>query len=161
MYTVCSIPDAPLTPATCVFLQMIPMQVLPPGMAHGSMVPGMAAWPFLMQQQLQMMSGQLSPLMQTVSTVTSTVLPAAAAEEYPERAGERDCTFYLKTGKCKFGATCRYNHPRDRQGAAERAGIVSEELNNLGLPIREVSSAPRAATTTPGTARAPRRGRGS
>ncbi|MFS7946567.1 putative transcription factor C3H family [Helianthus anomalus] len=27
------------------------------------------------------------------------------------RPGEEDCSFYMKTGSCKFGATCRYNHP--------------------------------------------------
>ncbi|KAJ6832658.1 zinc finger CCCH domain-containing protein 8 [Iris pallida] len=29
----------------------------------------------------------------------------------PVRLGETDCPFYLKTGSCKYGATCRYNHP--------------------------------------------------
>ncbi|KAL8147111.1 zinc finger CCCH domain-containing protein 37-like [Apium graveolens] len=29
----------------------------------------------------------------------------------PVRPGETDCPFYLKTGSCKYGATCRYNHP--------------------------------------------------
>ncbi|KAK6124560.1 hypothetical protein DH2020_041708 [Rehmannia glutinosa] len=29
----------------------------------------------------------------------------------PVRPGEEDCPFYLKTGSCKYGATCRYNHP--------------------------------------------------
>lgn len=29
----------------------------------------------------------------------------------PVRLGEVDCPFYMKTGSCKFGATCRYNHP--------------------------------------------------
>lgn len=30
---------------------------------------------------------------------------------YPQRPGEQHCAYYLKTGKCKFGATCRYDHP--------------------------------------------------
>ncbi|KAI3723099.1 hypothetical protein L2E82_34446 [Cichorium intybus] len=34
----------------------------------------------------------------------------------PIRPGELDCPFYLKTGSCKYGGTCRYNHP-------ERFGI--------------------------------------
>ncbi|XP_020573217.1 zinc finger CCCH domain-containing protein 37-like [Phalaenopsis equestris] len=29
----------------------------------------------------------------------------------PIRPGETDCPFYLKTGSCKFGTTCRYSHP--------------------------------------------------
>eukprot|EP00249_Psilotum_nudum_P021447 c28108_g1_i4 orf=78-1520(+) len=29
----------------------------------------------------------------------------------PIRPGESDCTFYMKTGSCKFGSTCRFSHP--------------------------------------------------
>ncbi|CAI9779770.1 unnamed protein product [Fraxinus pennsylvanica] len=35
-------------------------------------------------------------------------------ESYPERPGEPDCGYYLKTGFCGYGARCRFNHPRDR-----------------------------------------------
>lgn len=31
---------------------------------------------------------------------------------YPDRPGERDCQFFLRTGQCGYGNTCRYNHPR-------------------------------------------------
>jgi hypothetical protein len=34
----------------------------------------------------------------------------------PERPGEADCIYYLRTGACGFGDRCRYNHPRDRGG---------------------------------------------
>ncbi|KAJ6719727.1 ZINC FINGER CCCH DOMAIN-CONTAINING PROTEIN 58 [Salix purpurea] len=34
--------------------------------------------------------------------------------EYPERPNEQDCPYYLRTGLCGYGASCRYNHPRDR-----------------------------------------------
>lgn len=26
--------------------------------------------------------------------------------------GEKDCTYYVKTGHCKFGATCKFHHPQ-------------------------------------------------
>lgn len=26
--------------------------------------------------------------------------------------GERECTYYVKTGQCKFGATCKFHHPQ-------------------------------------------------
>ena len=32
---------------------------------------------------------------------------------YPERPGEPDCTYYLRTGLCRFGMSCRFNHPPD------------------------------------------------
>ncbi|KAJ0236129.1 Zinc finger CCCH domain-containing protein 3 [Hirschfeldia incana] len=30
---------------------------------------------------------------------------------YPVRPGERDCQYYLRTGLCGYGRSCRYNHP--------------------------------------------------
>ena len=34
---------------------------------------------------------------------------------YPERPGEPDCSYYIRTGLCRFGATCRFNHPPNRK----------------------------------------------
>lgn len=31
--------------------------------------------------------------------------------QYPVRPGLPDCQYYLKTGKCTFGARCKFNHP--------------------------------------------------
>lgn len=33
---------------------------------------------------------------------------------YPERPGEANCIYYMKTGFCGYGERCRFNHPRDR-----------------------------------------------
>ncbi|XP_043709948.1 zinc finger CCCH domain-containing protein 32-like isoform X2 [Telopea speciosissima] len=38
----------------------------------------------------------------------------SSRELYPERPGEPDCVYYMRTGSCGYGARCRYNHPRDR-----------------------------------------------
>lgn len=35
-------------------------------------------------------------------------------DSYPERPGEADCIYYLRTGFCGYGSRCRFNHPRDR-----------------------------------------------
>lgn len=45
---------------------------------------------------------------------------------YPERPGEPDCTYYIRTGSCGYGERCRYNHPPDR-GAV---GILGPTLFN-------------------------------
>jgi len=37
------------------------------------------------------------------------------AGPYPERPGEPDCSYYIRTGLCRFGATCRFNHPPNRK----------------------------------------------
>ena len=31
--------------------------------------------------------------------------------QYPVRPGEADCRDYLRTGRCKYGESCKYNHP--------------------------------------------------
>ncbi|KAI3695441.1 hypothetical protein L1987_78438 [Smallanthus sonchifolius] len=30
---------------------------------------------------------------------------------YPDRPGDPDCVYYLRTGMCGYGHNCRFNHP--------------------------------------------------
>lgn len=39
-------------------------------------------------------------------------------EPYPERSGTSNCSFYMRTGSCGYGAKCRYNHPPDRSSVS-------------------------------------------
>lgn len=48
----------------------------------------------------------------------------AAGEGLPERPGEANCVYYLRTGACGYGETCRYNHPRDRAAAVSWAASL-------------------------------------
>lgn len=50
---------------------------------------------------------------------------------FPERPGQPECQFYMKTGDCKFGAVCKFHHPRERQIPAPDC-----VLSQLGLPLR-------------------------
>ncbi|ESR44937.1 hypothetical protein CICLE_v10003110mg [Citrus x clementina] len=34
---------------------------------------------------------------------------------YPQRPGVHDCSYYLRTGRCRFGMSCKFNHPVPRQ----------------------------------------------
>ncbi|CAN8314507.1 unnamed protein product [Cochlearia groenlandica] len=52
-------------------------------------------------------------------------------QTFPERSGEPECQYYLKTGDCKFGASCKFHHPRDR--VPPRANCI---LSPIGLPLR-------------------------
>jgi len=36
---------------------------------------------------------------------------AAQSTQYPDRPGEPDCLYYLRTGMCGYGSNCRYHHP--------------------------------------------------
>jgi len=35
--------------------------------------------------------------------------------QYPLRPEAEDCAFYMKTGNCKFGFNCKFNHPLRRK----------------------------------------------
>lgn len=35
----------------------------------------------------------------------------AESSPYPDRPGEPDCIYYLRTGLCGYGSNCRFNHP--------------------------------------------------
>lgn len=72
-----------------------------------------AVWPVAMQGQEGMDAGQGS---------------------YPERPGEPDCVYYMRTGLCGFGMTCRFNHPPNRKLAAAAARGKGEYPERLGQP---------------------------
>lgn len=52
-------------------------------------------------------------------------------QSFPERPGQPECQYYIRTGSCKFGSSCRYHHPVE--WSAEKA-IFS--LSHMGLPLR-------------------------
>ncbi|GAV64882.1 zf-CCCH domain-containing protein [Cephalotus follicularis] len=75
----------------------------------------------LLTRQENGSSGQTESMVNTVG-ITAAVQPVMSPVQFtpaqlhnskglPIRPGEVDCPFYLKTGSCKYGATCRYNHP--------------------------------------------------
>eukprot|EP00256_Glycine_max_P052389 XP_014618719.1 zinc finger CCCH domain-containing protein ZFN-like isoform X2 [Glycine max] len=53
---------------------------------------------------------------------------------YPERPGEPDCSYYMRTGLCRFGATCRFNHPPNRKLAIATARMIGEFPERIGQP---------------------------
>ncbi|XP_073015298.1 zinc finger CCCH domain-containing protein 67-like isoform X2 [Primulina eburnea] len=54
-------------------------------------------------------------------------------DEYPERPGEPECSYFLKTGDCKYKSSCKYHHPKNRISKAKANSYV---LNDKGLPLR-------------------------
>lgn len=55
-------------------------------------------------------------------------LDAATAESFPERPGEPDCPFFIKTKQCKYGLRCKFNHPKDKLVTLD---TTSAEISNL------------------------------
>jgi serine/threonine-protein kinase/endoribonuclease IRE1 len=45
---------------------------------------------------------------------------------FPERPGQPICDFYQKTGHCRFGEACKFDHPPQ----------FAVRLNPRGLPLR-------------------------
>lgn len=39
----------------------------------------------------------------------------------PQRPGEPDCIYFLRNGRCKYGATCKYHHPLTNAAASTSA----------------------------------------
>ncbi|CAM8953040.1 unnamed protein product [Rhodiola kirilowii] len=54
----------------------------------------------------------------------------AESWQYPDRPGEPNCIYYLRTGSCGYGTNCRYNHPTN---------VAQDAMNGLEgeLPERE------------------------
>ncbi|XP_048445658.1 zinc finger CCCH domain-containing protein 43-like [Pyrus x bretschneideri] len=44
---------------------------------------------------------------------------SSTRNQYPLRPEPGDCWWYLKTGNCKFGSNCKFNHPRRRKNKQE------------------------------------------
>ncbi|PWA90298.1 zinc finger protein 1 [Artemisia annua] len=67
----------------------------------------------------------------TVAGTYSSYYALPTENVFPERPGQPDCQFYMKTGDCKFGAVCRFHHPRERV-----IPMPDCDLSPIGLPLR-------------------------
>ena len=66
----------------------------------------------------------------------SSVGPSSSGQKeqtFPERPGQPECQYYLRTGDCKFGSSCRYHHPSEWD--TPKTTCV---LSPMGLPLRPV-----------------------
>ncbi|PIA38120.1 hypothetical protein AQUCO_02800039v1 [Aquilegia coerulea] len=51
---------------------------------------------------------------------------AGNSSPYPDRPGEPDCIYYLRTGLCGYGSNCRFNHPPYSGQVAQYRGELPE-----------------------------------
>ena len=80
------------------------------------------------------LSSSTSAFARPYTPLTSSAGPSISSQtelNFPERPGEPECQYYLRTGDCKFGLACRYHHPRDR-------AVSRPLLSPIGLPLRPV-----------------------
>lgn len=59
--------------------------------------------------------------------------PPIPEDDFPEREGQPECQYYLKTGDCRFGAACKFHHPKDWAPTASPSSCM---LSIVGLPLR-------------------------
>ncbi|CAA0839935.1 Zinc finger CCCH domain-containing protein 32 [Striga hermonthica] len=67
-------------------------------------------------------------------SITSSAGPSSSSEKehaYPERPDQPECQYFLRTGVCKFGATCKYHHPSE--WSVQKTTFL---LSPMGLPLR-------------------------
>ncbi|KAA3475750.1 zinc finger CCCH domain-containing protein 67-like [Gossypium australe] len=67
----------------------------------------------------------------TETTVYTQNQPQMVVDEFPVRPGQPECSYFLKTGDCKFKSNCKYHHPKNR--FAKPAPCA---LSDKGLPLR-------------------------
>lgn len=65
--------------------------------------------------------GSIQPLNRSTSSTTI---------DLPERPDQPECQYYMKRGSCKFGTSCKYNHPKGRR--SESLATVGP----FGFPLR-------------------------
>ncbi|CAN7010060.1 hypothetical protein IGI04_011587 [Brassica rapa subsp. trilocularis] len=58
-------------------------------------------------------------------------LTTSKEEPFPQRPDQPECQYFMRTGDCKFGASCRYHHPLD--AVQTNTGVL---LSPIGLPLR-------------------------
>ncbi|PSS35266.1 Zinc finger CCCH domain-containing protein [Actinidia chinensis var. chinensis] len=63
-------------------------------------------------------------------SLTSQAYISSQLEEFPERPGQPECEYFIRTGYCKYKSACRYHHPKHQFPKAECV------LSDNGLPLR-------------------------
>ncbi|KAK1584366.1 hypothetical protein Q3G72_032332 [Acer saccharum] len=67
------------------------------------------------------------------STVYTHNQPHILADEFPEQPGQPECSYFLKTGDCKFKSNCKYHHPKNQISKS-----LPCALSDKGLPLRPI-----------------------
>jgi serine/threonine-protein kinase/endoribonuclease IRE1 len=57
-------------------------------------------------------AARIAELSKSRADARAAAVAAAPPVSYPERPEAPECVFYVKTGRCKFGAKCHFHHPK-------------------------------------------------
>lgn len=73
-------------------------------------------------------TGQYQP----IPSLSGLSISSQKEHQFPDRPGQPNCQYFMRTGDCKFGSSCRYHHPPGV--TAPKTTVV---LSPDGLPIRQ------------------------
>ncbi|KAG2272943.1 hypothetical protein Bca4012_085781 [Brassica carinata] len=79
----------------------------------------------------------MAPLSPSGTAYTGTYQPGGPSlttskeESFPQRPDQPECQYFMRTGDCKFGSSCRYHHPLDT--VPPKTGLL---FSSIGLPLR-------------------------
>ncbi|KAF3534642.1 hypothetical protein DY000_02043781 [Brassica cretica] len=60
-------------------------------------------------------------------------LTTSKGESFPQRPDQPECQYFMRTGDCNFGSSCRYHHPPLDALLQPKTGVL---LSSIGLPLR-------------------------
>merc|ERR1719149_514726 len=59
-------------------------------------------------------------------------LPDFSAENFPSRPGQAACGHYMKTGTCRFGKSCQFDHPEWKENRPNPAAMAASLFQGKG-----------------------------
>lgn len=59
---------------------------------------------------------------------------------YPQRPGESDCKYYLRTGFCSYGSNCKYNHPTSTEQVIAMSDAALLLISDQNLSYQSIVS---------------------
>jgi hypothetical protein len=69
----------------------------------------------------------------TSSVAASSVANTKKGEaQCPVRSGQKTCSHYLKTGRCAYGSSCQFDHPRNESNVAAGGATTKDLTPKLG-----------------------------
>mmetsp|Transcript_23649 Transcript_23649/g.29078 ORF Transcript_23649/g.29078 Transcript_23649/m.29078 type:complete len:581 (+) Transcript_23649:594-2336(+) len=74
---------------------------------------------------------KLSRTLDTSDDISNVKDTLSNQNHLPERPGEPDCIFYLRNGRCKYGATCKYHHPRYVSNALQESSFTNDRVQHV------------------------------
>ncbi|XP_058000976.1 zinc finger CCCH domain-containing protein 34 isoform X2 [Hevea brasiliensis] len=99
--------------------------------ASHSTQPGVVSGSVYGITQLSPSASAYTGIYQPISTSIGPSSSSQKERSFPERPGQPECQYYMKTGDCKFGSSCRYHHPPEL--IAPKTTVL---LSPIGLPLR-------------------------